>query len=211
RALRKEDSKITDRTNVAQGRTYDLRPVLKESQKEVKSGYENKIVLSWQGGDNSFFNIYRKMYGKGEYGIIAREHKGHRGGGLYEYEDKDVRPGSVYMYKIHSVNSSGAENPEYALIKGRAAFKKSYLPQRRFVTPNNIDEGISFGQGLKEVVIFDPRGREVSKLRYGEGSDIVWRPGDSSHVRGRISSGLYIYRLLTEEGDYRYGTVAVAR
>ncbi len=80
------------------------------------------------------------------------------------------------------------------------------LPERSFVTPSNPE--LKFGEKAKEVLITDIRGNEVFREEKGSSRFIIWSPGEGGTVS--IESGIYIYRIKTEDG-YEYGSVVVAK
>jgi len=80
------------------------------------------------------------------------------------------------------------------------------LPERSFVTPSNPE--LKFGEEAEEVLITDIRGNEIFREEKGSSRFIIWSPGEGSKVS--IESGIYIYRIKTEDG-YKYGSVVVAK
>ncbi len=80
------------------------------------------------------------------------------------------------------------------------------LPEQGFITPNNPE--LIFGSEVEEVLISDVRGNEVFKDKRGSSNYIVWNPSRNGIIS--LESGLYIYRIKTEEG-YKYGSVVVAK
>ena len=73
----------------------------------------NSIALIWKTEseiDNAGFNLYRAESRKGKYSKINKTlipAEGNAGGASYKYEDKGVRNGKTYYYKLEDVDTSG--------------------------------------------------------------------------------------------------------
>ncbi len=80
------------------------------------------------------------------------------------------------------------------------------LPEQGFITPSNPE--LIFGSEVEEVLITDMRGNEVFKEKRDGLNNIVWNPSRGGSIS--METGLYIYRIKTEEG-YQYGSVVIAK
>ena len=74
------------------------------------------------------------------------------------------------------------------------------------MTPSNPE--IVFGSEAEEVVITDVKGNRVFSKKRGSSPFIVWNPAEDGSVS--IESGLYIYRIKTDDGD-KYGPIIIAK
>jgi len=93
-------------SNYAEGVPVDKTPPVMPEGVAAKE-IENKIVIGWQMNlelDLSHYNIYRGISVEEEFKKINKEPIP---ADLPYYEDKDIKPGKPYFYKVQAVDKSG--------------------------------------------------------------------------------------------------------
>ncbi|GEM_PF-3028092 len=117
----------------------------------------------------------------------------------------EAEPGKYVLEA--KVNDADEISDEFTLVLYYGEDPPDTIMQgRSFITPSNPK--LKFGKEAREVVITDTRGNEVFRKERGSSRFIIWNPGKRGLVS--IESGLYIYRIRTDEG-YKYGSVVVAK
>ncbi len=125
--------------------------------------------------------------------------------GEVEIDKSSIGPGG-FRYRIYA-----SDGPNLSFYPGEDEWITLQLradadPEQRFVTPSNPE--VVFGTDAESVLITDTRGNEVFKASRGGSDFIVWNPAENGSIA--IESGLYIYRVKTQNG-YSYGTVVIVK
>ena len=169
----------------------------------------NSIDIAWDAPtaeDFAFFRVYRgSAAGFDPSGLAPiSELLNH------SFTDENLAVGSVYYYRISTVDANGNESDysaevsaavvsvvEGMLVPGQYSLRQNY--------PNPFNPSTTIRFDLPEasrvqLIIYDAMGREVRTLLWGEQSagyqSVNW---DGADDRGQpVSSGIYLYRLQAE-------------
>jgi len=164
------------------------------------------ILLKWmtsQENQNQGFHVDRSHSEDGPYTRISETLIPSRDDGVYSYLDSDVRPGSVYFYKLVSLDLQDRET-SHGPIMVQVPQPDTYMLGQNYPNPFNPETVIRYQIPVQESVnltVYNMMGQAIATLVDEVQSPgyyvVVWDGRDDRHQP--ISTGIYIYRLKTSK------------